>query len=86
MDVIFSEKADKDFEPIDQNLRRLFIKHIEKITNLPPRKHMKHGIPHHVGRVTRQARLVCEIEDSRLIIVRCFKSHKDYENWSKSYK
>lgn len=86
MNVYFSEKANEDFEAINQDLRTIFIKHIEKIANLPPRRHMKHGIPYHVEEVTKQSRLIYQIKNNNLYIIRCFKEHKEYERWYKSYR
>jgi mRNA-degrading endonuclease RelE of RelBE toxin-antitoxin system len=86
MTVIFSEKADKDLESMTQYERKLFIKHARKIFLLPPRRHMKHGIPCHVEEVTKQARLIYSIQGEDTYIIRCFTKHKDYERWYESYR
>jgi len=66
---------------------RIFFKlHIEKLAQMPPRRHLKFGIPYHVEDVTKQARLIYEIEGSTIYVVRCFTKHKDYEKWYNSYK
>jgi hypothetical protein len=52
----------------------------------PPRKHMKHGIPCHVEKVARQARIVYNIKGTQIYILHCFATHKEYERWYKSYK
>lgn len=52
----------------------------------PLRRHMKYGIPYHVINVTKQARIVFEIENEDAIILHCFSNRKDYESWYKSYK
>jgi len=48
---------------------------------VPPRKRMKHGIPCHVVKVTKQARIVCEIRGEKIYVLHCFGSHKGYERW-----
>ncbi len=53
---------------------------------VPPRKRMKHGIPCHVVKVTKQARIVCEIKGEKIYVLHCFGSHKGYERWYRSYK
>ncbi len=86
MKAFISEKAKKDLDDMSQDLRAVFIKHIEKILDLPPRRHMKHGIPYHVEDVTRQARMIYKIKEDHLQIIHCFKNHKEYEKWYKNYK
>ncbi len=86
MEVVYDEKADKDLEAIEKKLRKYFLKHIEKLQKMPPRRHMKFGVPHHVEDVTNQARLVYNEEGSKLYIIRCFATHKEYERWYLSYQ
>jgi len=85
MNIFFSEKAKKDFEDMPSEIRIIFTKHIEKIACIPPRRHLKYGIPYHVEEVTKQSRLIYEIRNDNLYIIRCFKEHKEYERWYKSY-
>lgn len=86
MKIIFSENAEKELGTADANLRKLFIKHAEKIAAMPPRRHMRFGLPFNVEEVTRQARIVYQIEEDTCYILHCFKSHKEYEKWYKSFK
>ncbi len=86
MELIFSDDAKKELEELPQNLKPIFLKHLEKIKEMPPRRHMKHGIPCHVENVTKQARIIYETKNEVLYILRCFKDHKEYERWYKSYK
>lgn len=86
MKVFFSEDAEKQLDALDNSLRLLFFKHVEKIKCMPPRRHMRFGMPFNVEEVTKQARMIYHIEDDTLYIIRCFKSHKDYERWYKSFK
>jgi len=86
MELIFSDSARKELEDLEQELKSLFIKHLEKMQESPPRKHMKHGIPCHIEKVTRQARIVYDIKGEQIYVLHCFASHKEYERWYKSYK
>jgi len=86
MKIVFSEKAEQDLDRMDGQLRAFFFKHVEKISRMPPRRHMKFGLPFNVENVTDQARLVHHIENEQITILRCFDKHKDYEKWYKSFK
>ncbi|WP_348528545.1 hypothetical protein [Methanothrix sp.] len=86
MKLIFSDIALKEFADLEQELRSQFIRHLEKIQEAPPRKHLKHCIPCHVEKVTKQARIVYNIERTQIYILHFFSSHKEYERWYKSYK
>ena len=86
MALIFSDSAKKELGNLPQDLKAVFLKHLEKIQAMPPRKHMRHGIPFHVENVTKQARLIYDINGDLTYILHCFKNHKEYERWYKSYK
>ena len=86
MKLEFSEKAEEELDAIDKSLRKLFIKHAEKIAAMPPRRHMRFGLPFNVEEVTRQARIAYNIEKETCYILHCFKNHKEYERWYKSFK
>ena len=86
MKLEFSEKAEKELDAIDKSLRELFIKHAEKISAMPPRRHMRFGLPFNVEEVTRQARIVYNIEEETCYILHCFATHKEYERWYNSFK
>ena len=86
MELVFLDTAGKELAGMQQDMRSVFLRHLEKLQSRPPRKHMKHGIPCHVENVTKQARIIYEIRDSRMYIVHCFSSHKEYEHWYSSYK
>jgi len=58
MELVFSISARKELENLPQDLKAIFLMHLEKIQDKPPRKHMKHGIPCHVEKVTKQARII----------------------------
>ncbi len=86
MALLFSETAKKQLKAMPPDLKQIFLKHFEKIQSMPPRRHMRHGIPHHVEKVTRQARIIYHHEGETTHIIRCFQNHKEYERWYKSYK
>ncbi len=86
MNVTFSEKAEKELDTCDQSLRKLFLKHAEKIAAMPPKRHLRFGLPFNIEEVTRQARMVYHFEGETCWILHCFKTHKEYERWYKSYK
>ncbi|MFH0714367.1 MAG: hypothetical protein V1847_02100 [Candidatus Diapherotrites archaeon] len=86
MRIVFSEKAEEELDDAEQSLRRLFVKHAEKIASLPPKRHLKFGLPFNVEEVTRQARMVYNFENDDCYILHCFKNHKEYERWYKSFK
>lgn len=86
METIFSPKAQRALDEMDNPLRKIFIKHAEKLASNPEQRHMRFGLPFYVEEVTRQARLVYNFEAGNLFIVRCFATHKEYERWYKSYK
>lgn len=85
MRIVFSERAEEELDRVDKSLRKLFLKHAEKIASLPPRRHMRFGLPFNVEEVTKQARIVYQIENGVCYILHCFKNHKEYERWYKSF-
>jgi len=86
MELVFSEYAQKELADPPRSTQALFLAHLEKMQERPPKKHMRHGIPCHVEKVTRQARIIYDINGERVIILHCFATHKEYENWYNSYR
>jgi mRNA-degrading endonuclease RelE of RelBE toxin-antitoxin system len=86
MELVFSDAAKKEISNLSQDMKAVFLMHLEKIHSRPPRKHMKHGIVCHVEKVTRQARIIYDISGDRTYILHFFTSHKEYEHWYNSYK
>jgi len=86
MELLFSDSAKKELENLPKEMRAAFLKHLERIEAAPPRKHLKHGIPCHVEKVTRQARIIYNISGDRIYILHCFSTHKEYEHWYKACK
>jgi hypothetical protein len=50
MELIFSDSARKEIENLEQEMKSIFVKHLEKMQSSPPRMPLKHGIPCHVER------------------------------------
>ncbi len=86
MKLVFTDPAKKELKDLPQELAVQFIAHLEKMLDMPPRKHMKYGIPYHVEKVTKQGRIICDIREDKIYIIHCFGSHNEYERWYKSYK
>lgn len=86
MEVIFSPNAETDLDAFDSSLRKLFLQHAEKLLKMPPRRHLKFGLPHFVEKVTKQARMIYDIEGEVLSVLRCFSTHKEYEKWFLRFK
>jgi hypothetical protein len=86
MEIIFSDSARREMVDLAQELQYLFIEHHELMQRGFHRKHMKYGIPCHVERVTKQARIIYDIKGDLICILHCFANHKEYERWYKSYK
>ena len=82
----FSEKARSDLDSMTQDMRVIFVKHAEKLENMPPRRHMRHGLPCYVEEVTKQARMIYGIKCDEIEILHCFTDHKEYERWYKGFK
>ncbi|MGA9141818.1 MAG: hypothetical protein WBZ29_16450 [Methanocella sp.] len=78
--VLLSDKARRDLRKMDEKPALIFAKHIDKISGLPPRRHLKHGLPYNVDEVGGR-RLVYEYKEGILYIIRCFTDHRDYEKW-----
>ena len=85
MKVSFSEKALDDFSRMDAKARELFWGHIHKFAAMPPRRHLRFGLPFFVENAGKQGRLVFSFYKEELIVVRCFTRHKEYEKWYKAY-
>lgn len=85
MDVQLSEQAANDLDEMDKPTYLLFLKHLEKVSQMPPRRHLRFGIPVHVEDVG-QGRIIYQVSGEILFIIRCFTAHKGYEKWFKSFK
>ncbi len=86
MKIEFSDAGREDFLKLERSLQIFFRNHLQKLAVMPPRRHLKFGVPHHVEDVTRQARLVYDLREDTLFVIHCFATHKEYEKWYKSYK
>jgi len=86
MEIVFSGQAERELDEADSGLREFFIQHAEKIASAPMKRHLRYGLPFFAENVTRQARIVYNIENGVCYILHCFKTHKEYERWYKSFK
>ncbi len=86
MQAVFSPNAEADLDAFDASLKKLFLSHTEKLLAMPPRRHLKFGLPHFVEKVTKQARMVYDVEGQTLLVLRCFSTHKEYERWYLRFK
>ncbi|MEW6329679.1 MAG: hypothetical protein AB1468_06240 [Candidatus Micrarchaeota archaeon] len=86
MKIYFSEKARDDFSGMDKQTRKIFWAHINKFSSIPPRKHLRFGIPFFVEKVGKQGRVVFSFDKDELIVIRCFTTHKQYEKWYNSFR
>ncbi len=81
MAILFTKKAEADFGRLDNGVRFLFRKHMEKLMQMPPRRHLRHGNPFFCENVVEQARLVYQVDGENILIIRCFCTHKEYDRW-----
>jgi hypothetical protein len=86
MIVKMSSLALADIKKRDNYSQKFFIMHIEKMSVQYSHKHLKYDCPYFVDKVTNQCRIIFNLCDDTIIILRCFKNHKDYENYYKSFK
>ncbi|MFH1095298.1 MAG: hypothetical protein V1728_03715 [Candidatus Micrarchaeota archaeon] len=81
MDIRFSQIGEQDFGRLDNSLRILFKKHMQKLMQMPPRRHLRNGNPYFCENVNEQARLVYQLNGEEMLIIHCFGTHKEYERW-----
>jgi hypothetical protein len=86
MEADWSDEAKKDMKSFERKLQGFFLSHVDKPCKMPPRRHMKHGLPFFVEDVTKQARFVYVEDGAFLRIMRCFATHKEYERWYGSFR
>lgn len=77
------DTAEEELEGMSGAERKVFDKHFTKIENMPPRRHMRLGIPYNVEEVG-QGRIIYDIRGDDAYILHCFRTHKEYEKWYKS--
>ena len=86
MEIKILETAEKELEKIPNPLNKQFGKHIEKIASNETSRHLKHGLQYFIENVTKQARIVYYFDEKTIYVMHCFKNHKEYERWYKSFK
>jgi hypothetical protein len=55
--LILLDEAIGDLQAFDSQLKLFFQQHFKKLMQMPPRRHLKFGLPFYVEEVTRQARI-----------------------------
>ena len=86
MKAVLSLKAYADLGRMDAALMEMFWGHVDKVCEMPPRRHLKSSVPYFAENVTRQARLACQVREDCILVIRCFSTHKEYESWLKSFR
>ncbi|MEI8363903.1 MAG: hypothetical protein WCF78_00400 [archaeon] len=82
-EVTYSTDFEEDLLKVDKSLQIIVQKKILKIISedLIARKHLQHGVSYFVEKVTLSSRLVYNIKDNKIYIIRFFKDHDDYKRW-----
>jgi len=74
----------KDFDNTDKLMQEMIFKKIQYIREENvSRKHLHFGSPYFIAKVTTSSRIVYKIYNQKIICIRFFKDHKDYEHWYK---
>ena len=47
---------------------------------MPPGRHLKFGLAYNIEDVG-QGRIVYQVKNDTIYIIRCFSTHKEYEKW-----
>ena len=84
--ISLSDQEMQEIEKTANPLNRLFGKHIEKRSSKETKRHLKRGLPYLTENVTKLARIIYYVEEETVYILHCFKNHKEYERWYKSFK
>jgi len=85
MSAIYNAEALRDLKKMDPVKAGVFVKHVQKISGMPQRRHLKFGLPFLVDEVGG-GRLIYTYEGDDIRVVRCFSNHHDYEKWYKAYR
>jgi len=85
MTVVYSDFAIADLVKMDESVKLIFFKACEALGDLPPCRHMRHGLPYLIKEVG-QGRIVYDTVNGEVQIYRCFATHDRYEKWYKSYR
>lgn len=84
LDIIFEEDFHKDMKDLDKTIRKEIQNHLLKIrVEGILRKHFHYGLPYFIERVGYSCRIIYQINDNKIYILRFLKSHKEYEKWYK---
>ncbi len=87
MNIDFYDDSREEFLRLDNSLKIIFKKRMLKLQEeFIHQRHLRHGVPYYVEDVTKQARLVYEIENETIWIIHCFATHKEYERWLSQFR
>ena len=84
INIVLSNEAIEDIRSMDKGLKQRFKAHFQKLAHMPPRRHLRFGLPFNVEEVG-SGRFVYDIHEGNLTVARCFATHKEYEKWYKSF-
>jgi hypothetical protein len=84
MKIELFPEAEEDMDSMDNLQRKVYVKHFEKISLMSPGRHLKFGLPYNIEDVG-QGRIVYQMKNDTIYIIRCFSTHKDYEKWLRSF-
>lgn len=80
MQVIISNDAYKDIGKFASDLKKQIYSHFIKISQEGlSRKHLHYGLPYFVDKIGYFGRIVYDIQDNKIFIIRIFNDHKEYE-------
>ncbi|HRS42529.1 MAG TPA: hypothetical protein P5530_01470 [Candidatus Diapherotrites archaeon] len=84
MQLLVSDKAYKDIEKFSSDLKKQIYNHFLKISQEDiSRKHLHYGLPYFVEKIGYSCRIIYDIQDNKIFIIRIFDDHKNYEKWYK---
>ena len=78
--IILSPDAKIEFARLDNSDKLAFAAHFRKFETLPPRRHLRAGLPYFVEN-SGQGRIVCKIDGDTVLVYRIFRTHKEYDKW-----
>ncbi|MFH0906463.1 MAG: hypothetical protein V1824_03945 [archaeon] len=83
----FTEEFEKEYNKLDLFLRKkIYNKALELLEPDISRKHLKYGLPYFVLKIDKSSRLIYNLESNKVICIKYFNTHKEYEKWFKTYR
>jgi hypothetical protein len=82
MEIVFFKEAEKDLDNFTLDFKKQVYSHLIKISQEElSRKHLHYGLPYFVEKIGYFGRIVYDIQENRIIVVRIFNDHKNYDRW-----